>query len=62
MELLFGQMEVNIKENLKITIFKALVIMCGWMEDNLKVLGEIIKCMEEGFLFGQMVVNMKGNI
>jgi hypothetical protein len=32
------------------------------MEDNLKALGEIIKCMEEGFLFGQMVVNMKENI
>jgi hypothetical protein len=29
MELLFGQMEVNIKENLKITILKVLDIMYG---------------------------------
>jgi hypothetical protein len=32
------------------------------MADNMKVHGEIIKCMAEVFSFGLMVVNMKDNI
>jgi hypothetical protein len=31
------------------------------MGESMRVLGEIIKCMEEVFLYGLMVVNIKDN-
>lgn len=58
----FGLMAVAMKENLRITILKVLEIMSGLMVESMKDLGKITKCMDEVFLLGQMVVNMKVNM
>lgn len=62
MELLFGLTEANMKDNLKIIIYKDLDTMSGLMEDNMKVRGETTKCMEEASLFGQINENMRESI
>ena len=59
MEHLFGQMEVAMMVNSNKIILKDLVIINGLMEDNMKDNGGTIKWMEKGYLFGQMVENMK---
>jgi hypothetical protein len=62
MEHLYGLMAANMKVNLKITTLKDLDIMFGWMEGSMRVPGEIIRCMEEVYLYGPMVANIKVNI
>lgn len=56
---LLGMMEINIQENLKITILKALAITSGQTEDSIRDLGKTIKCMEEEYSPGQMEENTR---
>lgn len=49
------------KDNSKPITSKAMVDTSGLMEDNTKVSGKTIRCMEKVLLSGQMEENMKEN-
>ncbi len=62
MEPLYGLMGANMKDNLRITTLKDLVITFGLMADSTRDLGETIKCTVEVFLSGRMEENMKDSM
>ena len=62
MEHFCGQMVADTRENSRAISQKDLGITHGWMDDSIKALGKIIKCMEEVFLLGLMDGSMKVNI
>ena len=62
MELLLGLMVIDMKENLKRIISKAMGDMFGLMVDSMKAFGVTIRCMEKVLLFGQMGASMRESI
>lgn len=54
-----GQMSLNIKDPLRITIFMALEHMCGLTSAPIKVIGNIIKCTVKVSLHGWTAESMK---
>jgi len=57
-----GQMELITMDNSLIITLKEKEHILGLMEDIIKGLGKIIKCMELGSLAGQMVADMMAHI
>ena len=62
MGFLSGVMAANIKDSSKTIIFKVSDITYGWMDDNMKDIGKITKCMEEVSSSGLMVDAMMENM
>ena len=61
-ELLFGRMDLNIRDSFRTIILKEMVNINGLMEDLIMENGRTIKCMAKDSFYGQMEENTKGNI
>lgn len=58
----FGEIIVDLMDNLKTIVFKDLVTMFGQMVDNMKEFGKVIKCMVRVSFYGLIKENTKANM